>query len=65
MALSNEDQAIVRGVIDIAHNLGVVVTAEGVETVEQVELLTNLGCDMLQGWYFGKACEAGHLPRAS
>ncbi|MDU0342892.1 putative bifunctional diguanylate cyclase/phosphodiesterase [Bosea rubneri] len=62
MVLSNEDQAIVRGVIDIAHNLGVVVTAEGVETVEQVELLTDLGCDMLQGWYFGKACEAGRLP---
>lgn len=62
MILSNEDQAIVRGVIDIAHNLSVAVTAEGVETVEQVELLTDLGCDMLQGWYFGKACEAGRLP---
>ncbi|WP_203194616.1 putative bifunctional diguanylate cyclase/phosphodiesterase [Xanthobacter dioxanivorans] len=62
MVLSNEDQAIVRGVIDIAHGLGAVVTAEGVETVEQVELLTDLGCDMLQGWYFGKACAAERLP---
>ena len=62
MVLSNEDQAIVRGVIDIAHNLGVAVTAEGVETVEQVEILTVLGCDMLQGWYFGKACGVEHLP---
>lgn len=58
---SKRDQAIVRGVIDIAHNLGAIVTAEGVETVEQIGLLTALGCDMLQGWYFGKACEADRL----
>jgi EAL domain-containing protein (putative c-di-GMP-specific phosphodiesterase class I) len=58
---SKKDQAIVRGVIDIAHNLGASVTAEGVETVEQIRLLSALGCDMLQGWYFGKACEADRL----
>lgn len=61
IATSKKDQAIVRGVIDMAHNLGASVTAEGVETVEQIGLLTALGCDMLQGWYFGKACEADRL----
>lgn len=58
---SREDQAIVRGIIDIAHSLGKVVTAEGVETVEQADILSQMSCDMLQGWYFGKACEVERL----
>lgn len=57
-----EDKAIVRGVIDIAHSMGKVVTAEGVETRGQAELLRDLGCDYLQGWYFAKARNPEHLP---
>lgn len=63
MVTCQEDQAIIRGVIDIAHSLGKTVTAEGVETMEQVELLTEMKCDHLQGWYFSTACPPGHLPR--
>ncbi|MGV1795277.1 putative bifunctional diguanylate cyclase/phosphodiesterase [Rhizobium sp. A37_96] len=55
MVASPEDRAIVRGVIDIAHSMRKVVTAEGVETVEQVNLLRRMNCDLLQGWYFSKA----------
>lgn len=55
MVVSPEDRAIVRGIIDIAHSLGKLVTAEGVETIEQASLLRGMGCDQLQGWYFGKA----------
>ena len=61
MVVSKEDQAIVRGVIEIAHSLGALVVAEGVETFEQVEMLTDLNCDLLQGWYFGRATEAARL----
>ena len=61
MVASREDQAIVRGIIEIAHSLGKVVTAEGVETVEQVKLLRRMKCDLLQGWYFSKACTVGQL----
>lgn len=50
-----EDAAIVRGVSDIAHGMGKTVTAEGVETAAQAELLARLGCDQLQGWLFAKA----------
>jgi EAL domain-containing protein (putative c-di-GMP-specific phosphodiesterase class I) len=57
-----EDLAIVRGVIDIAHSMGKIVTAEGVETREQAELLQDLGCDYLQGWYFAKAANVERLP---
>ena len=64
MVASREDQAIVRGVVEIAHSLGAIVTAEGVETIEQAELLAGMGCDMLQGWYFGKACAASMLADA-
>ena len=62
LTASAEDLAIVRGVIDIAHSMGKVVTAEGVETREQAELLRNLDCDYLQGWYFAKASNIERLP---
>ncbi len=63
MVTCPEDRAIIRGIIDIAHSLGKTVTAEGVETLEQVELLTDMNCDYLQGWYFSKACPPWHMSR--
>jgi diguanylate cyclase (GGDEF)-like protein/PAS domain S-box-containing protein len=63
MVASQEDCAIIQGVIAIAHSLGKTVTAEGVETMEQAELLTDMGCDRLQGWYFSQACPPEHLPK--
>lgn len=61
IAVSPEDRAIVRGIIEIAHSLGKVVTAEGVETLEQINLLLRMKCDLLQGWHFSKACAADKL----
>ncbi len=55
--LNNEsDAVIVKATIDLAHNLGMKVTAEGVETIEVVKELRRLGCDYLQGYYFSKPC---------
>ena len=56
------DVAIVRGVIDIAHGMGKLVVAEGVETREQVDLLRDFGCDYMQGWYFAKPYNRERLP---
>jgi len=46
--------AIISAIIALAHNLGLEVTAEGVERQFQVDALRTLGCDTLQGYYFGR-----------
>lgn len=47
-------RAIVAAVIHLAHDLGMTVTAEGVETAQQHNTLTALGCDAFQGFYFAQ-----------
>jgi diguanylate cyclase (GGDEF)-like protein len=48
------DAAIVRLIIDLAHTLNLQVTAEGVETTEQLTWLQEMRCDLGQGYYFSK-----------
>jgi EAL domain-containing protein (putative c-di-GMP-specific phosphodiesterase class I) len=47
-------RTVVRAVVDMAHELGAVVVAEGVETEELAEHVTALGADLGQGWLFGR-----------
>lgn len=47
-------ESIIRSIMDLARNLGLKVTAEGVETQEQYQLFKSLGCDQIQGYYIGK-----------
>lgn len=58
----NEALAIVRGIVSIAHALGKLVTAEGVETVRQAHMVTEMGCDRIQGWLYAKAQSFEQLP---
>lgn len=51
IAIRPNAMAIVKGIISIAHELGMKVVAEGVETVEQVRALQSRKCDFLQGYY--------------
>ena len=55
VASNEQDQAIVRSSIDLAHDLGLKVLAEGIEDKHALELLTKAGCDLGQGWYFTEA----------
>jgi diguanylate cyclase (GGDEF)-like protein len=54
IAENRGDAEIVSAVIAMAHGLHMVVVAEGVETEEQWQLLGQLGCDRLQGYYFSR-----------
>ena len=55
MTARAEDASIVGAIISLAHSLCLKVIAEGVETPEQLQLLTELGCDQYQGFYFSPA----------
>jgi diguanylate cyclase (GGDEF)-like protein/PAS domain S-box-containing protein len=48
------DDAIVRAVVTLAHNLGLRAVGEGVERREHMEALQNLGCDLAQGYFFAR-----------
>ena len=52
---------IVRGIIDLSHSLDVLVVAEGVENHEQVTLLKQLQCDLIQGYIYSRPVPAGQL----
>ena len=55
------DTAIVASLISLAHNLDMRCVAEGVETLEQLELLQQLGCDFAQGYLFCRPTDAASL----
>jgi diguanylate cyclase (GGDEF)-like protein/PAS domain S-box-containing protein len=61
MAVHEEDEVIVRSTIDLGHNLGMSVVAEGVETRSVMERLGPLGCDVAQGYYLGRPMPAEEL----
>ena len=52
--IDDESEVIVRTIIDLAHNLGMSVIAEGVETAEHLDKLRSYGCDYGQGYHFSK-----------
>jgi diguanylate cyclase (GGDEF)-like protein/PAS domain S-box-containing protein len=58
-----EDAAIVRAVLSMGQSLGIRVVAEGVETAAQVALLREQGCDLVQGYHFGRPMPAKDVPQ--
>jgi EAL domain-containing protein (putative c-di-GMP-specific phosphodiesterase class I) len=58
---SEQDQQIVKSIVDLAHNFKLPVVAEGVEDEETLKALQALGCDEIQGFYFAKPMLAEEL----
>jgi EAL domain-containing protein (putative c-di-GMP-specific phosphodiesterase class I) len=67
----DSDKKLVHAIINMARSLDIRVIAEGVETQNQLEFLQNSGCDIYQGYFFGKplpiadfesALKSGHFP---
>jgi EAL domain-containing protein (putative c-di-GMP-specific phosphodiesterase class I) len=58
------DQAMVRSTIELAHELGYAVVAEGVETAAVLDMLAAMGCDTGQGWHIGKPVPAAEFAAA-
>lgn len=51
---STEQRLLLKSIIEIAHNLNMSVIAEGVETEEQIQVLREIGCNEVQGYYYAK-----------
>lgn len=60
---SPENQAIVRSVVTLARDLGMSITAEGVENEQQATILAGLGCQTVQGYLYSRPVPAGELAK--
>ena len=67
VAKDNDNAAITQAITSLAHTLRLGVTVEGIETVEQYNILKAQNCDEMQGFFFSKpltAKDAGELLQA-
>ncbi|MTH99430.1 EAL domain-containing protein [Roseibium sp. RKSG952] len=53
---------VLKGMVNLAHTLGLKVIAEGAEEADEVSLVRELGCDGVQGFYFGEPVAADQVP---
>jgi len=58
---NNQDLQLIKSIINLGSGLGMSVIAEGVEQVEQANILSRNGCDLLQGYYFSKPLDKTDL----
>ncbi|MBU2882120.1 bifunctional diguanylate cyclase/phosphodiesterase [Psychrosphaera sp. B3R10] len=59
--LNKDDKAIVSTVIELGNNLGLTLIAEGVEELSHMEILSDLGCQEIQGYYFSRPLPSAKL----
>ena len=63
IASSEDDRLIVKATIELAHTLDLKVVAEGVETLQAYELLQDMNCDYVQGYYISHPLESDQVSR--
>ena len=61
MDTDRDDAVLVRGAIELGHNLGMTVVAEGVEGTAHVAALEELGCDIAQGYHYARPMPAADV----
>jgi predicted signal transduction protein with EAL and GGDEF domain len=61
MTTTSQDLVLVRTAIDLGHNLGLTVVAEGVEGADHVDALRELGCDIAQGYHYARPMDAERM----
>ncbi len=62
MTSQRESRKIVAAVVGLGYSLGMITVAEGVETEEQAGMLLWLGCELAQGWLYGRPLPAERIP---
>jgi PAS domain S-box-containing protein len=62
MAATRDSRKIVAAIVGLGHSLGLSTVAEGIETKAQADMLVAIGCDIGQGWLFGRALPAEEVP---
>ena len=60
---NTEDASVTQAIIAVAHSLGLSVTAEGVESADQLAFLNENKCEEVQGYYFSKPVSANDIKR--
>ncbi len=58
---ARRDDMLIDSIVKMAHNLNMYVVAEGIETIEQVELLRGMNCDAIQGYFYDKPMSIGEF----
>ena len=61
-SFTHTSMEIMKSAVNMAKNLGIRTLAEGVETEEQAHFLKEIGCDMMQGYYFSKPLHMQEVP---
>ena len=60
---NRDSRKIAAALVNLAKSMGMMTVAEGVETEEQAGIMTDLGCDLAQGFLFGRPAAAAEIPR--
>jgi len=61
LGTSDSSLKLLRGIVHLAHDMDMTVTAEGIETAEQLQIVQSLGCEFAQGFYWSCPTDAEHV----